>query len=180
MRYQNQCRSVVLGSIECMFGDVPEGDLIDVMGEATRDESTAIAQRLAAMGELYARRALQWAERNLWTERRSVMTDEFRGYFSSMSLRERWRVVRGEMLAGLYAKLQLHIDDGSFWEMDAAGPRRTGRAAGRCVRVRGEAVGGVLRRLARRRMRSASRRRRGLPPSACVVRSRSSCSEMLL
>ena len=28
-------------------------DLIDVMGEATRDESTAIAQRLAAVGVLY-------------------------------------------------------------------------------------------------------------------------------
>ena len=36
------------------------------MGEATRDESTAIAQRLLAVGELYARRAVEWAERNLW------------------------------------------------------------------------------------------------------------------
>ena len=29
-----------------------DGDLIEVMGEATRDESTAIAQRLAAVAEL--------------------------------------------------------------------------------------------------------------------------------
>ena len=40
-----------------MFEDVSEAELIDVMGEATRDESTAIAQRLVAVGELYARRA---------------------------------------------------------------------------------------------------------------------------
>jgi uncharacterized protein DUF222 len=44
------------------FGD---GELIDVMGESTRDESTAIAQRLAAVAELYVRRSgaladLQW------------------------------------------------------------------------------------------------------------------------
>ena len=49
-----------------MFESVPEVDLIDVMGEASRDESTAIAQRLAAVGELYARRAVEWAERSLW------------------------------------------------------------------------------------------------------------------
>jgi hypothetical protein len=50
-----------------LFEGVPEVDLIDVMGEASRDESTAIAQRLAAVGELYARRAVEWAERNLWS-----------------------------------------------------------------------------------------------------------------
>jgi Domain of unknown function (DUF222) len=49
-----------------MFESVPEVDLIDVMGEASRDESTAIAQRLAAVGELYARRAVEWGERSLW------------------------------------------------------------------------------------------------------------------
>jgi hypothetical protein len=32
-----------------MFEAVSDADLIDVMGEATRDESTAIAQRLAAL-----------------------------------------------------------------------------------------------------------------------------------
>jgi hypothetical protein len=42
-----------------MCEDVSEVDLIDVMGEASRDESTAIAQRLAAVGELYARRAVE-------------------------------------------------------------------------------------------------------------------------
>ena len=49
-----------------MFEDVTEVDLIDVMGEATRDESTAIAQRLAAVAELYARRAVEWAECSVW------------------------------------------------------------------------------------------------------------------
>ena len=48
-----------------MFEGVGDGELIDVMGEATRDESTAIAQRLAAVAELYVRRCgeladLQW------------------------------------------------------------------------------------------------------------------------
>ncbi len=33
-----------------------------MMGEATRDESTAIAQRLLAVGELYARRAEELSE----------------------------------------------------------------------------------------------------------------------
>ena len=37
-------------------------DLIDVMGEATRDESTAIAQRLAAVAELFVRRSGDLAE----------------------------------------------------------------------------------------------------------------------
>ncbi len=39
-----------------------------VMGEATRDESTSIALRLLAVGELYARRAVQWVERGLWSK----------------------------------------------------------------------------------------------------------------
>jgi hypothetical protein len=47
--------------------------LIDVMGEATRDESTAIAQRLLAVGELYARRAEELSETYWW---RSDPTDE--------------------------------------------------------------------------------------------------------
>jgi glutathione S-transferase len=37
------------------------------MGEATRDESTAIAQRLAAVGELYARRVQERAECRWWS-----------------------------------------------------------------------------------------------------------------
>jgi Domain of unknown function (DUF222) len=48
-----------------MFESALEVDLIDVMGEATRDESTAIAQRLAAVAELFVRRSgaladLEW------------------------------------------------------------------------------------------------------------------------
>jgi hypothetical protein len=50
------------GIVECMFEVVSDGDLIDVMGEATWDESTAMAQRLAAVGELYARRERERAE----------------------------------------------------------------------------------------------------------------------
>jgi Domain of unknown function (DUF222) len=57
---------VAVGSVECVFEDVSEVDLLEVMGEATRDESTAIAQRLLAVGVLYARYAVAWAERNLW------------------------------------------------------------------------------------------------------------------
>jgi len=40
--------------------------LIDAMGAAARAESAAIAQRLATVGELYARRAVEWAGRELW------------------------------------------------------------------------------------------------------------------
>jgi len=36
------------------------------MSEYARVESAAIAGRLAAVGELYARRAVEWAERELW------------------------------------------------------------------------------------------------------------------
>jgi hypothetical protein len=46
--------------------DGPESELIEVMGEATRDESTAVAQRLLAVGRLYARRAVELAEWNSW------------------------------------------------------------------------------------------------------------------
>ena len=40
--------------------------LITAMGEAVRAESAAIARRLTAVGELYARRAIEWADRELW------------------------------------------------------------------------------------------------------------------
>jgi hypothetical protein len=50
-----------------MFESVADAELIDVMGEATRDESTAIAQRLLAVGELYARRAAEHAECQWWS-----------------------------------------------------------------------------------------------------------------
>jgi hypothetical protein len=50
-----------------MFEVSSDVDLIDVMGEATRDESTAIAQRLAAVGELYARREAERTEIKWWS-----------------------------------------------------------------------------------------------------------------
>lgn len=49
-----------------MFGSVSDGDLVDAMGAAARAESAAIARRLSAVGELYARRSREWAERELW------------------------------------------------------------------------------------------------------------------
>jgi hypothetical protein len=60
--------TVGLNIIENMF-DITGGsdaDLIDVMGAAGRAESAAIALRLTAVGELYARRAGEWADRELW------------------------------------------------------------------------------------------------------------------
>jgi hypothetical protein len=52
--------------IECMFEDFSDAALIDAVGEATRDESAAIARRFALIGELDARRAGDLAERNWW------------------------------------------------------------------------------------------------------------------
>ena len=52
--------------IERMFEDFTDAALIDAMGEATRDESAATARRFALIGELDARRAREWEERNLW------------------------------------------------------------------------------------------------------------------
>ena len=43
-----------------------DAGLIDAMSECARVESAAIARRLAAVGELYARRAIEWADRELW------------------------------------------------------------------------------------------------------------------
>jgi hypothetical protein len=53
--------------IEHVFEKISDAVLIDAMVDATRDESAMIAQRLAAVGELDARRAVELAERNLWT-----------------------------------------------------------------------------------------------------------------
>ena len=47
-----------------MFDD--DAALVTSMGEAVRAESKAIARRLTAVGELYARRAAEWADRELW------------------------------------------------------------------------------------------------------------------
>src|SRR6476620_2380896 len=49
-----------------MFELVPDGDLIDVMGLATRDESSAIAHRLASVAELYVRRSGELGDRQWW------------------------------------------------------------------------------------------------------------------
>ncbi|MFY9922021.1 MAG: HNH endonuclease signature motif containing protein, partial [Mycobacterium sp.] len=49
-----------------MFEVFADAELIDAMGEATRDESAMIAQRLAAVGELDARRARELAECRFW------------------------------------------------------------------------------------------------------------------
>ncbi|AGB24209.1 protein of unknown function DUF222 [Mycobacterium sp. JS623] len=49
-----------------MFEGVEDGELIEVMGEATREESTSIAQRLAAVAELYVRRRGALAECQWW------------------------------------------------------------------------------------------------------------------
>ena len=52
--------------IERMFEGISDAGLVDAMGGATRSESMAIARRLAAVGELDARRARELAERNFW------------------------------------------------------------------------------------------------------------------
>jgi hypothetical protein len=49
-----------------VFEGLSDEDLIDVMGEATRDESTAIAQRLTAVAELFERREGALAETEWW------------------------------------------------------------------------------------------------------------------
>jgi hypothetical protein len=43
-----------------------DAGLIDAMSESVRAESVAIARRLAAVGELFARRAVEWEDRALW------------------------------------------------------------------------------------------------------------------
>ena len=55
------------GSIEHMFEGVSDVDLIEVMGEATRDESTAIAQRLLRGG-----RVVRAPFRRSWPSRRGA------------------------------------------------------------------------------------------------------------
>jgi Domain of unknown function (DUF222) len=73
-----------------MFEAVPDAELIDVMGEATRDESTAIAQRLAAVGELYARREQELAETFWW---RTDPTEEVAAEISAAQNISRARAV---------------------------------------------------------------------------------------
>ena len=61
------------GMIAHVFEGVGDVELIEVIGEATRDESTAIAQRLLGVGALFARRAVELAA---WNTRRIDPTDE--------------------------------------------------------------------------------------------------------
>lgn len=58
--------SVPPSKIEHVFEFFDDAELISAMGEATRDESRMVAQRLAFVGELDARRGYQLAEWNLW------------------------------------------------------------------------------------------------------------------
>jgi Domain of unknown function (DUF222) len=67
-----------------------EAELIDVMGESTRDESTAIAQRLLAVGEFYARRAQELAETFWW---RTDPTEEVAAEISAAQNISRARAV---------------------------------------------------------------------------------------
>ena len=55
-----------VGSVEHMFETLADARLIDRMSAASRAESAAIAERLALVGELDARRARELAEWNLW------------------------------------------------------------------------------------------------------------------
>jgi hypothetical protein len=49
-----------------MFDDVSDAGLIDGIGAASRAESAAMARRLALIGELDARRAVELVERRWW------------------------------------------------------------------------------------------------------------------
>ena len=49
-----------------MFDGVSDAGLIDGMADCSRAESIAIATRLACVGELDARRAVELIERRLW------------------------------------------------------------------------------------------------------------------
>jgi Domain of unknown function (DUF222) len=73
-----------------MFEAVADPELIDVMSEATRDESTAIAQRLLAVGELYARRAQELSETFWW---RTDPTEEVAAEISAAQNISRARAV---------------------------------------------------------------------------------------
>jgi hypothetical protein len=62
-----------------MFESVTNAELIDVMGEESREESAAVARRLAAVGELFARRAQELVEGKFWfTDPREATAAEVR------------------------------------------------------------------------------------------------------
>ncbi len=58
--------SVGRGIIEHMFEGLSDGDLIDVMGAASREESAAISKRLTAVAELFVRREGELSETAWW------------------------------------------------------------------------------------------------------------------
>ena len=59
--------SGVSGGIERMLEDLEDAAVVDVLGAAARAENVACARRLAAMGELYARRCPEWdTDRARW------------------------------------------------------------------------------------------------------------------
>jgi hypothetical protein len=83
--------------IEHVFdGDVADVELIEVMGEATRDESTATAQRLLAVGALYARRAVELAA---WNRSRIDATEEVAAEVSAAQNVSRGRA-KGQIFYG--------------------------------------------------------------------------------
>ena len=61
-----------------MFELLSEWDLIDVMGEATRDESTAIAQRLAAWRSCMCAGLVTWPINQERRERTELIAEEER------------------------------------------------------------------------------------------------------
>jgi len=79
-----------------VFDDVADGELIEVMGESTRDESTATALRLLAVGRLYARRAAELAEWNSW---RTDVTEEVAAEVSAAQNVSRGRA-KGQIFYG--------------------------------------------------------------------------------
>jgi hypothetical protein len=71
-------------------------DLIEVMGESARDESTATARRLLAVGRLYARRAAELAE---WNLSRTDATEEVAAEVSAAQNVSRGRA-KGQIFYG--------------------------------------------------------------------------------
>ena len=83
--------------IEHVFDrNVADVELIEVMGEATRDESTATAQRLLAVGALYARRAVELAA---WNRSRIDATEEVAAEVSAAQNVSRGRA-KGQIFYG--------------------------------------------------------------------------------
>ena len=118
-----------------------DGVLIATMGEAARAESAAIARRLAAVGELFARRAVEWADRELWcidpfeavAAEVSAAQNISRGRAGTQiryarELRERLPKIAAVFAAGgidfrvvsVIINRTSNVDDGAIGEVDAA------------------------------------------------------------